>query len=127
MGGGTTTIAVFYEHNVIFTDAIPVGGHHVTSDIARGLSTPLAHAERMKTLYGHVIAAPTDERELIDVPQVGEDDASQSPPIPRSLLVGIVPPRVAETLALVRSRREPSGIDKVAGRRGARTSEGEGQ
>src|SRR3546814_17025321 len=49
MGGGTTTIAVFYEHNVIFTDAIPVGGHHVTSDIARGLSTPLAHAERMRS------------------------------------------------------------------------------
>src|SRR3546814_17849715 len=90
MGGGTTTIAVFYEHNVIFTDAIPVGGHHVTSDIARGLSTPLAHAERMKPLYGHVIAAPTDERELIDVPPVGGDDASQSQQITRSPLVGIV-------------------------------------
>src|SRR3546814_11878816 len=32
MGGGATTIAVFYEHNVIFTDVIPVGGNHVTSD-----------------------------------------------------------------------------------------------
>jgi len=117
MGGGTTTIAVFYEHNVIFTDVIPVGGNHVTSDIARGLSTPLAHAERMKTLYGHVIAAPTDERELIDVPQVGEDDSSESQQIPRSLLVGIIQPRVEETLELVRSRLELSGFDKVAGRR----------
>jgi cell division protein FtsA len=117
MGGGTTTIAVFYEHNVIFTDVIPVGGHHVTSDIARGLSTPLVHAERMKTLYGHVIAAPTDERELIDVPQVGEEDSSESQQIPRSLLVGIIQPRVEETLELVRSRLELSGFDKVAGRR----------
>ena len=117
MGGGTTTIAVFYEHNVIFTDVIPVGGQHVTSDIARGLSTPLVHAERMKTLYGHVIAAPTDERELIDVPQVGEDDSSESQQIPRSLLVGIIQPRVEETLELVRSRLELSGFDKVAGRR----------
>ena len=117
MGGGTTTIAVFYEHNVIFTDVIPVGGNHVTSDIARGLSTPLAHAERMKTLYGHVIAAPTDERELIDVPQVGEEETSQSQQIPRSLLVGIIQPRVEETLELVRSRLELSGFDKVAGRR----------
>jgi cell division protein FtsA len=117
MGGGTTTIAVFYEHNVIFTDVIPVGGHHVTSDIARGLSTPLVHAERMKTLYGHVIAAPTDERELIDVPQVGEEDTSQSQQIPRSLLVGIIQPRVEETLELVRARLELSGFDKVAGRR----------
>jgi cell division protein FtsA len=117
MGGGTTTIAVFYENNVIFTDVIPVGGSHVTSDIARGLSTPLAHSERMKTLYGHVIAAPTDERELIDVPQVGEDENSQSQQIPRSLLVGIIQPRVEETLELVRSRLELSGFDKIAGRR----------
>ncbi|MGF1629660.1 MAG: cell division protein FtsA [Kiloniellaceae bacterium] len=117
MGGGTTTIAVFYEHNVIFTDVIPVGGQHVTSDIARGLSTPLVHAERMKTLYGHVISAPTDERELIDVPQVGEEESSESQQIPRSLLVGIIQPRVEETLELVRSRLELSGFDKVAGRR----------
>ncbi len=117
MGGGTTTIAVFYENNVIFTDVIPVGGNHVTSDIARGLSTPLAHSERMKTLYGHVIAAPTDERELIDVPQVGEDENSESQQIPRSLLVGIIQPRVEETLELVRSRLELSGFDKIAGRR----------
>ena len=117
MGGGTTTIAVFYENNVIFTDVIPVGGNHVTSDIARGLSTPLAHSERMKTLYGHVIAAPTDERELIDVPQVGEEENSESQQIPRSLLVGIIQPRVEETLELVRSRLELSGFDKIAGRR----------
>jgi cell division protein FtsA len=117
MGGGTTTIAVFYEHNVIFTDVIPVGGNHVTSDIARGLSTPLAHAERMKTLYGHVNATPSDERDLIDVPQVGEDETGGSQQIPRSLLVGIIQPRVEETLELVRSRLELSGFDKIAGRR----------
>ena len=50
MGGGTTSIAVFYEGHSCTSTAIPVGGEHVTSDIARGLSTPLAHAERMKTL-----------------------------------------------------------------------------
>ena len=117
MGGGTTTIAVFYENNVIFTDIIPVGGNHVTSDIARGLSTPLVHSERMKTLYGHVIAVPTDENELIDVPQVGEEDSAESQQIPRSLLVGIIQPRLEETLELVRARLELSGFDKIAGRR----------
>ena len=45
MGGGTTTLAVFFDGNVVYTDSIPIGGQHVTSDIARGLSTPLAHAE----------------------------------------------------------------------------------
>jgi cell division protein FtsA len=37
MGGGTTTIAVFYDGEVVHIDSIPIGGKHVTSDIARGL------------------------------------------------------------------------------------------
>ena len=44
MGGGTTSIAVFFDWQVVFTDSVAIGGNHVTSDIARGLSTPLAHA-----------------------------------------------------------------------------------
>src|SRR5437763_341968 len=36
MGGGTTTLAVFFDGNVVYTDSIPIGGQHVTSDIARG-------------------------------------------------------------------------------------------
>jgi len=44
MGGGTTTIGVFFDGNLIFADYVPVGGGHVTNDIARGLSTPIAHA-----------------------------------------------------------------------------------
>ena len=117
MGGGRTTLAVFFGGSVIFTDVVPVGGNHVTNDIARGLSTPLTHAERMKTLYGHTMVAPTDEREMIDVPQVGEDDEERSQKVPRSLLVGIIQPRLEETFELVRSRLEASGMDKVAGRR----------
>jgi len=117
MGGGSTSIAVFAEGNVLYTDTIQVGGNHVTNDIARGLSTPLAHAERIKTLYGHAIASPADEKEMIDVPQVGEDDCQPAQQVPRSLLVGIIQPRLEETFELVRSRLEASGMDKLAGRR----------
>jgi cell division protein FtsA len=121
MGGGTTTIAVFYEGNAIFTDVVPVGGNHVTSDIARGLSTALGHAERVKTLYGHAIASGTDERETIDVPRVGEEHETGNHQVPRSLLVGIIQPRLEETLELVRSHLEASGFDKIAGRRAVLT------
>jgi cell division protein FtsA len=117
MGGGTTSIAVFYDGNLVFTDSVPVGGGHVTNDIARGLSTPVAHAERMKTLYGSAIASAADERELITVPQVGEEDETQANHVPRSLLVGIISPRLEETFEMVRDRLESSGFDKIAGRR----------
>ena len=46
------------RRQLVFADSVPIGGDHVTNDIARGLSTPLAHAERMKTLYG----APSPRR-----------------------------------------------------------------
>ncbi len=117
MGGGTTTIAVFFDGNLVFTDSVPVGGVHVTNDIARGLSTPIVHAERMKTLYGSAISSPSDERETISVPQVGEEDDGQANHVPKSLLIRIIAPRVEETLELVRDRIEASGFDKIVGRR----------
>jgi len=117
MGGGTTSLAVFFEGEVVFTDLVPVGGQHVTSDIAHGLSTPMIHAERMKTLYGSAIASAADEHEVIDVPRIGEGDQGEPNHVPRSLLTGIIQPRLEEIFELVRSRLEMSGFGKVAGRR----------
>lgn len=117
MGGGTTSIAVFQDGEVVYTECIPIGGQHVTSDIARGLSTPLVHAERMKTLYGSTLATSADEHDVIDVPQVGEDEHAIPNHVPKSILVGIIQPRLEETFELVRSRLEANGFDKAAGRR----------
>ena len=117
MGGGTTGLAIFYDGEMVFADTIPVGGNHVTSDVARGLSTSLSHAERLKTLHGNAIAAQTDEHELIDVPQVGEDEHNPPQQLPRSLLNGIIQPRMEETFELVRSRLDDSGFAPFAGRR----------
>lgn len=117
MGGGTTSIAVFFDNNLVFTDSVPVGGSHVTHDIARGLTTPIAQAERMKALYGSAIASSSDERETITVPLVGEEDEGHANHVPKSLLVGIIAPRLEETFELVRGRLDASGFDKIAGRR----------
>jgi cell division protein FtsA len=120
MGGGTTEIAVFQDGVLMHAGSVAVGGAHVTSDVARGLTTPLADAERIKTLYGSCVAASTDDRELIDVPQVGEygeDEPGQPNHLPRSLLVGIIQPRLEETFELVRQHLEASGYYHSAGRR----------
>ncbi|HEX9810444.1 MAG TPA: cell division protein FtsA [Alphaproteobacteria bacterium] len=117
MGAGTTSVAVFYDGHLLHADSVPVGGAHVTADIARGLSTPLAHAERMKTLYGNAVASGVDEREIIDVPLMGEEDRNQANHVPRSMLVSIIRPRLEETFELLRGRLEAAGYDKIAGRR----------
>jgi len=117
MGGGTTSIAVFFGKELIYTDSIPVGGNHVTNDIARGLTTTLQAAERMKTLYGSAIATATDDKDLIDVPPLGEEDHIAPNHVPRSILVSIVAPRLEETLELVRARLHDSGLGAIAGKR----------
>ena len=117
MGAGTTSVSVFYEGAMVHANVIPVGGAHVTNDIARGLSTTASHAERMKTLYGSAIPSPADEREMVSVPQVGETGSDAVQQVPRSILVGIIQPRIEETLELVRDRLSAGGFARVAGRR----------
>ncbi|MEN0075435.1 MAG: cell division protein FtsA, partial [Paracraurococcus sp.] len=103
MGGGTTSFAVFAEGHLLHTAQLPVGGWHVTNDLARLLSTPVAHAERLKTLHGGVLGAPEDEREWLPVPMVGEED-DHIARIPRAMVVGIIRPRLEETFELIRDR-----------------------
>ena len=117
MGAGTTSFAVFQGGNILYSDSIPIGGAHVTSDIAKGLVTPLQDAERLKALYGSAIASHNDENELIDVPRLGEDPSTEPNHVPRSLLVGIIQPRVEEILELVRARLNDSGLGTAIGRR----------
>jgi cell division protein FtsA len=116
MGGGTTSIAVFTEGEVVYTSVIPLGGNHVTNDIARGLSTPVSHAERMKTLYGGCFVTGSDSHETIKVPLIGEDDGAENQ-IPRSTLVEIIQPRIDEIFEMVKDKIDGSGLDKGVGRR----------
>src|SRR5690606_34623192 len=51
MGATTTTAAIFSNGTLIHIDCLNVGGAHVTADVARGLSTTLPGAERLKTLH----------------------------------------------------------------------------
>lgn len=117
MGAGTTSFAVFFEGSAVYTDGIPVGGAHVTNDIARGLTTSLSHAERLKTLYGNAIPSAMDEREIIDVPQVGEEAPENANHIPKSHLIRIIQPRLEEIFELVKAKMDKSGFAEMAGRR----------
>ncbi len=117
LGGGTTNIAVFFDGELIHADCVAVGGDNVTQDIARGLSTPVQHGERMKTLYGNCMPSPSDDREVIKVPLIGEEQSGETNVVPRSMLVGIIRPRMEETFELVRERLNVAGFEKLSGPR----------
>lgn len=117
MGGGTTSVAVYFDSELVFTDILPVGGLHVTRDLAKGLSTPMSQAERIKTLFGSCLPSPSDVRQLIEVPPLAADGTGECTQVARSMLVTIIRPRIEEILEMVRSRLQDAGFDKVAGRR----------
>jgi len=117
MGAGTTNLGIFFDGNIVYAGGIAVGGGHVTNDIARGLTTSLVHAERLKTLYGNAIPSSMDEREIIDVPLIGEEAPENANHLPKSHLIRIIQPRLEEIFELVRARLDKSGLAEAAGRR----------
>lgn len=117
MGGGTTTISVFLNGRFIFCDAIAIGGNHVTMDIARGLSTRLEHAERIKVLYGSVLSSDRDHEDFIKICGLRDDEGDNERQISRAQLTRIIRPRVEETLELIRDRLIRSGFGEAVGKR----------
>ena len=115
MGGGTTTIAVFLGGHLVITDAIPVGGVHVTNDIARGLVDAARPCRAHEDALWQRHASPADDREILKVPLVGEDEDGAANQVPRSMLVQIIRPRLEETFEMVRGQLEAAGL-RQAGR-----------
>ncbi len=109
LGSSSTSVSVFINEKLIFIDSIKVGGMHITKDLARKFSTTIDSAERLKTLYGSVMSSPSDEYELIDVPQIGSDPIQFSQ-INRGVVNSIIKPRVEETLELVWQKLKDYGF-----------------
>ena len=116
-GGATTSVAVFNEGGLVYADALAIGGHHITLDIARQLSVSVADAERLKVLYASVLPGREDERELIPVVPVGASADEAPTQITRAMLTRIVRPRAEEILEAIRDRLQATGMMDVCGRR----------
>jgi cell division protein FtsA len=116
IGGGTATVAVFAQGHFIHAATVPVGGHHITFDIAHALQTPLAEAERIKTLYGTMIGAQSDEHESFSYALAGDEEGARGRST-KAELAEIIRPRVANILGLVRERMDAAGVTQFAGER----------
>jgi len=104
IGAGTTTVAVFSHGRFVHADAFALGGNHITTDLARGLTAKVVDAERIKTLHGSAICGQSDDRDMITVPPVGEDEHEPPHVVSRAALVRIISPRAEEILEMVRDR-----------------------
>lgn len=110
LGGGTTDLAIFVEGSIRHTAVLPIGGQHVSTDIAIGLRTPQAEAEKIKIRHGVALAELAGDDEEIEVPSVGD-----RPPriIARKMLAEIIQPRAEEMFDLVRREIARAGYEGV--------------
>ncbi len=110
IGGGTTDIAIFVDGAIKHTSVLSLGGNHLTNDIAVGLRTPMAEAEKIKQKYGCCLATLVGKDETIEVPSVG----GRKPRIlSRQLLAEILEPRVEEIFSLVNREIIKSGYEDM--------------
>lgn len=112
LGGGTTDIAVFANDSIKHTGVLALGGQNLTNDIAFGLRTPMASAERIKIKYGCAMTDLVHQDEIIEVPSVGGREPRR---LSRRLLADICQPRMEEVLALVDQELTRSGCKNLVG------------
>jgi cell division protein FtsA len=108
MGGGTTDLAIYVDGDVWHTMVLPVGGNHITQDIAQGMRLPITQAEEIKKQHGHSVKSEIALDETISVRPFGED---QPILISRHDLAHIIEARVDEIFTLALQEIKRSGYD----------------
>lgn len=109
-GGGTTDLAVFAGDNIKHTAVLPLGGNNLTQDIAVGLRTPLAEAEKIKLRYGCARTALIKKDETIEIPGLG---GRRTKVLSRQILGEILEPRVEEIFSLIQREVQRSGFGET--------------
>ncbi len=108
IGGGTTDIAIFIDGAIKHTSVLSLGGNQMTNDIAVGLRTPMAEAEKIKQKYGCCLSSLVGKDETIEVPSVG---GRKPRVLSRQLLAEILEPRMQEIFDLVNRELIKSGYE----------------
>lgn len=122
IGAKSADFALYERGALIACGGVGVGGDHITRDIAQIFGSPIAKAERIKTLYGSVLTGAGDEHRLIDFPQLGDENevARHS----RAELAQVIAPRFEEILELTLAALPQSGAARRAIRRAVLTGGG---
>lgn len=120
LGAGTTSIAVYEENNLLHTAVVPIGGMHITNDIAIGLRCTIETAEKVKIMYGSASPQLMDKLAEVDLNKIDPEETSR---VPQTLVGEIIEARLEEVFDLVikelkridRDGKLPAGIVLTGG------------
>lgn len=109
IGAGVTGISAFRNGRALFTTTVPMGGRDVTLDVVHSLRTPLEEAERIKTLYGTVLNAQSDQHDVFTYALTGDGEGLEQRST-KADLARIIQSRMAHLLHLVRDQLADAGL-----------------
>jgi cell division protein FtsA len=112
IGGGSTTIALFDQGELVSTTVLPVGGDHITKDISIGLRTSSEEAEKIKLKYGHAFYDHASEDVTFNVSIIGSDQHQQFNQLEIS---DIIEARMEEIFDLIIAELNRIGVQDVPG------------
>ena len=112
IGAGSTELIVYHEGVVRHSGVVPIGGDHFTNDLAVGLRTPLADAEKLKRSFGSGVVTRVPEGHEIEVPAVGDRPSRL---MPQRFLAEVLEPRAGELFEHVRDNLRQAGALELCG------------
>ena len=117
LGAASSSVSIFFRKNLIFSESIRIGGHHITSDIMQAFQISYSAAERLKVLYGGLMSANSDDRETIELPENNTDLYTDRRTITKSELLGVIRPRVEEIFDSLRTILDNSDFEFLPGQK----------
>jgi len=112
IGAGSTDLIVYYEGAIVHTSVVPIGGDHFTNDVAVGLHTLLADAEKIKKSFGCSVVTKIPENNEIEVPSIGDRPSRL---VPQRLLCEVLQARAQELFEYVRENLRHAGVLELCG------------
>ncbi len=112
VGAGTTGVAVFHQGTLRYVSLVPLGGDHITNDIACVLRVPLPSAEELKVRWAVAHQDFVDEDAEIEISMPG---SRKSRVVTRRELSEIVSFRLEEIMGMVSEEISKSGVDMLPG------------
>ena len=106
IGAGTTDILVARAGSVRHSAVLPIGGRHVTSDLAAALRTPFGEAETLKIRNGTAVTLAASPELNVEVPGIGGRPPQR---LSQRALAEVIEPRALEVLRLARAEIERAG------------------
>lgn len=110
IGAGTTSLAVFEENDLLYTSVLPIGGGHVTNDIAIGLRTSIDVAEKVKLEYGNALSGEISKKEDINLAEI---DANEEGIVSRYHICEIIEARLEEIFMMINKELKKIGKEKL--------------